>query len=80
MSVCMYWTRLVLVRPAASLYSASPPNYTDRNENHMACSFAIKIIYNLWKCCQCPQILVTESPPPPPVHVYPCLKKITEKY
>ncbi len=22
--VCMYWTRLVLVRPAASLYSASP--------------------------------------------------------
>ncbi len=23
-SVCMYWTRLVLVRPAASLYSASP--------------------------------------------------------
>ncbi len=22
--VCMYWTRLVLVRPAAILYSASP--------------------------------------------------------
>ncbi len=22
--VCMYWTRLVLVRPAVSLYSASP--------------------------------------------------------
>ncbi len=22
--VCMYWTRLVLVRPAASLYSVSP--------------------------------------------------------
>ncbi len=22
--VCMYWTRLVLVRPAPSLYSASP--------------------------------------------------------
>ena len=22
--VCMYWTRLVLVRPVASLYSASP--------------------------------------------------------
>ncbi len=22
--VCMYWTRLVLVRPLASLYSASP--------------------------------------------------------
>ncbi len=22
--VCMYWTRIVLVRPAASLYSASP--------------------------------------------------------
>ncbi len=22
--VCMYWTRLVLLRPAASLYSASP--------------------------------------------------------
>ncbi len=22
--VCMYWTRLVLFRPAASLYSASP--------------------------------------------------------
>ncbi len=22
--VCMYWIRLVLVRPAASLYSASP--------------------------------------------------------
>ncbi len=25
--VCMYWTRPVLVRPAASLYSASPPKH-----------------------------------------------------
>ncbi len=27
--VCVYWTRLVLVQPAASLYSASPPGHVD---------------------------------------------------
>ena len=31
--VCMYWTHLVLVRPAASLYSASPLNRPEFSEN-----------------------------------------------
>ncbi len=45
--VCMYWTSLVLVRPAASLYSASPsdggrPSQTSlctRSEARLASGF-----------------------------------------
>ncbi len=31
--VSMYWTSLVLVRPAASLYSASPLTFKNRDHN-----------------------------------------------